>query len=88
MCDFFAVDYKRGEDPRLKITNTYRSNANANGVTIALSPNSHVIVVGTMNSLAFYSTLDGKLDNVIDNVYAGREGGVWNLVRINTFFLR
>lgn len=38
---------------------------------IALSPNAEVVVVATLNSLAFYSTHTGELDYVIENIYKG-----------------
>jgi len=63
------VDYKKGEDPRLKITGTYEQTSS--DPKIALSPNSEVLVIASASNLSFYSTLDGKLDYVIEDAFIG-----------------
>lgn len=50
-------------------TGTYEQGSSPS--KIALSPNAEVVVVATLNTLAFYSALTGELDYKIDNIYAG-----------------
>jgi WD40 repeat protein len=64
------IEYKKGEDPHLKMTGKYQQ-AGAHSL-IALSPNAEVVVIATGNSLAFYSALTGHHDYTIDNIYSGR----------------
>ncbi|KAJ3657265.1 hypothetical protein Zmor_016277 [Zophobas morio] len=64
------IEYKKGEDPHLKITGKYHQAAPHS--LIALSPNAEVVVIATGSSLAFYSTLTGHHDYTIDNIYSGR----------------
>ncbi|XP_008196781.2 transducin beta-like protein 2 isoform X4 [Tribolium castaneum] len=64
------IEYKKGEDPRLKITGKY--NQVGNYSLIGLSPNAEVVAIASGDSLAFYSTLTGHHDYTIDNIYAGR----------------
>ena len=66
----FSVEYKKGEDPHLKITGKYHQAAPHS--LIALSPNAEVVVIATGSSLAFYSTLTGHHDYTIDNIYSGK----------------
>ncbi|KAJ8979981.1 hypothetical protein NQ317_013730 [Molorchus minor] len=63
------VSYKLGEDARIIRSGKYEQ-ASSNAL-IALSPDAQVIVIATFNSLAFYSTFNGKLDYVIENIYTG-----------------
>jgi hypothetical protein len=65
-----SVEYKKGEDPHLKMTGKYQQ-AGAHSL-IALSPNAEVVVIATGNSLAFYSALTGHHDYTIDNIYSGK----------------
>jgi len=63
------VEYKKGEDPHLKITGKYEQTSGS--AKIALSPNAEVVAIATSNSIAFYSTLTGQLDATIENVFTG-----------------
>ncbi|KAF2895535.1 hypothetical protein ILUMI_10640 [Ignelater luminosus] len=63
------VDYKKGEDPHLKITSKYEQTSR--NARIALSPNAEVVAIATWNSLSFYSTHTGRLDGTIENIFSG-----------------
>lgn len=63
------MDYKKGEDPHLKITGKYEQTSG--NARIALSPNAEVVVIATSNSLSFYSTHTGRLDGTIENIFSG-----------------
>lgn len=67
----FVVEFKKGEDPHLKVTGKYEKSSTP--AIIVLSPNGEVVVIASGNNLYFYSTSNGILDNVIQNVYSGKK---------------
>lgn len=69
------VEYEKGEDPKLVISGRYEQAAH--NASIALSPNSEVIVVASGGSLLFYSTLSGQLDEIIENAYTGMQNDIY-----------
>nr|CAI5860222.1 unnamed protein product [Callosobruchus analis] len=62
------VSYKLGQDAQCIKTGTYEQ-ASSNAL-IALSPDAEVLVIASGADLYFYSTLTGKLDYTIENVYS------------------
>uniref|UniRef100_A0A1Y1MZI9 Uncharacterized protein n=2 Tax=Photinus pyralis TaxID=7054 RepID=A0A1Y1MZI9_PHOPY len=62
------IDYKRGEDPHLKVTGKYQHGGVAK---IALSPNAEVVAVSSSSTVALYSTSNGQLRHSIEKVFNG-----------------
>ncbi|CAH0563725.1 unnamed protein product [Brassicogethes aeneus] len=70
------IEYKRGEDPRVRTTGKYQTIGNT--AKIALSPNAEVVVISASSTLYFFSALTGVLDMKIDNVFSN--GPISNLM--------
>ncbi|KAF5296510.1 hypothetical protein FQR65_LT01499 [Abscondita terminalis] len=64
------VDYKRGEDPHLKITGKYKNKSDS--AKVALTPNAEVLAIATSNNVSLFSTTTGELHKTIDNVFNGK----------------
>ncbi|XP_076635172.1 transducin beta-like protein 2 [Colletes latitarsis] len=62
------IEFAKGEDPHLLLTGTWESAATAK---VALSPNTEVLAIAHGSSLSFYSTIDGLLDNTIEDIFMG-----------------
>lgn len=64
----FTVEFEKGEDPHILLTGTWNT---ANTAKLALSPNTEVLAIAHGSSLSFYSTIDGSLDNTIEDIFLG-----------------
>ncbi|KAK5641744.1 hypothetical protein RI129_010291 [Pyrocoelia pectoralis] len=62
------IDYKRGEDPHLKLTGKYKQGGVAK---IALSPNAEVVAVASSGSIALYSASNGQLQHSVEKIFNG-----------------
>lgn len=63
------IEYQKGESPHLLTTGTYEvTNIPPH---IAISPNGEVVIVTSYNSLLFYDTATGELDNEIEEIFEG-----------------
>ncbi|XP_076243383.1 transducin beta-like protein 2 isoform X2 [Calliopsis andreniformis] len=62
------IEFEKGEDPHILLTNTWDTAANA---SIALSPNAEVLAIAHGSSLSFYSTITGLLDTTIEDIFLG-----------------
>ncbi|XP_053997904.1 transducin beta-like protein 2 [Hylaeus anthracinus] len=62
------IEYMKGEDPHVLLTGTWDTAATAR---LALSPNTEVLAIAHGSSLSFYSTIDGSLDNTIEDIFLG-----------------
>ncbi|XP_045476449.1 transducin beta-like protein 2 isoform X2 [Harmonia axyridis] len=64
------VEYRKGQSPRLLTSGKYR-NPSEDAALVALSPNG-VIVIAVKNSLQFFFSFDGTLDQTIEDIYEGK----------------
>ncbi|KAK4873636.1 hypothetical protein RN001_012996 [Aquatica leii] len=64
------VDYKRGEDPRLKITGKCPNKSDS--AKIALTPNAEVVVIATANNVSLFSTTTGELHKTIEKIFTDK----------------
>ncbi|XP_076169401.1 transducin beta-like protein 2 isoform X3 [Ptiloglossa arizonensis] len=62
------IEFEKGEDPHILLTGTWNT---ANTAKLALSPNTEVLAIAHGSSLSFYSTIDGSLDNTIEDIFLG-----------------
>ena len=66
----FSVEFNKGEDPRLILSGQWEGTTPA---AIALSPNSEIVVIAHGSSISFYSTIDGKEDTTIEDIFNGKK---------------
>ncbi|KAL6257563.1 hypothetical protein P5V15_011137 [Pogonomyrmex californicus] len=62
------IEFEKGEDPHVLITGTWNTTAQA---SVALSPNTEVLVIAHGSSISLYSTITGTLDTTIEDIFLG-----------------
>ncbi|XP_018016126.1 transducin beta-like protein 2 [Hyalella azteca] len=69
-----AVEYSKGQDPRLLVTGAVpnaRNCSDAEACRVLLSPDNRVVLVSVVSSVLCFSSSSGNLVHSIDNIYAG-----------------
>ena len=64
----FLVEFEKGEDPRFLASGSWTGTGTA---AIALSPNAEIIAIAHGSNLSLYSTVNGKLDTTIEEIFNG-----------------